>query len=237
MELSNVDIRVTPALHPDNVKNLDGFDGQTAPYVAPTQTAFSEAYEGIRAVHNAREKARKNPTWNEAMQIIQTDILAQKLSARITRIFDSTRENLNKGIIELERQLSAPIEAKASGSIAGEVRAHAKNLTNEQRSNFIRRAIEETDHVTVSCILGAPGYLSGLDDKAHKIYTRMWHEHNTPDVAKRLKVMKGARQMIEDKAGLTFIELEKAVGATSHKAKALREAKTDAEKAFILQDD
>lgn len=41
-------------------------------------TAFSTAYEGIRAVHEAREKAKTNPTLNEAHQIIHTDDFAQK---------------------------------------------------------------------------------------------------------------------------------------------------------------
>lgn len=34
--------------------------------------------------------------------------------------------------------------------------------------------------------------------------------------------MKGAKQMIEERAGLVFKELEKAVGAPPHKAAALR---------------
>ncbi len=34
----NVDARITPSLHPDNVKSIDGFDEQTAPYLAPTMT-------------------------------------------------------------------------------------------------------------------------------------------------------------------------------------------------------
>ena len=32
----NVDPRITPTLHPENVKNIEGYDDQTAPYLAPT---------------------------------------------------------------------------------------------------------------------------------------------------------------------------------------------------------
>ncbi len=42
--------------------------------------------------------------------------------------------------------------------------------------------------------------------------------------------------MIEERAGLVFKELEKAVGAPPHKAAALRKAKTEAEQAFVLKD-
>lgn len=233
---TEIDARITPTLHPDNVASIDGFDDQTAPYLAPTMTAFSTAYEGIRAVHEAREKAKTNPTWNEAHQIIHTDDFAQKHLARITKSFDVTRSNLEKGIAMLEQQLAAPIESKAAQSISAEIRAYAKNLPSEKRHAFIQQAIDEGDHTSVAALLGAPAYLSGLDANFQETYTRFWNERSAPEVAQRLKAMKGAKQMIEERAGLVFKELEKAVGAPPHKAAALRQAKTNAEKAFVLQD-
>ena len=232
----SIDPRITPTLHPDNVKTIEGYDDQTAPYLGPTMTAFSNAYEGVRAVWSAREAAAHNPTWNEAMQIIHTDDFAQKHFAKITKSFDVTRSNLEKGIAMLEQQLAAPIESKAAQSISAEIRAYAKNLPSEQRHKFIQEAIDAGDHTTVSALLGAPAYLSGLDGEFQQTYTRFWNERSAPEVAQRLKAMRGAKQMIEDRAGLVFGELEKAVGAPPHKAAALRQAKTNAEKAFVLQD-
>lgn len=232
----NIEAKITPSLHPDNVKAIDGFDEQTAPYLAPTMTAFSTAYEGIRAVHKAREKAKTNPTWNEAHQIIHTYDFAQKHLARISKSFDVTRSNLEKGIAALEQQLATPLESKAAQGVSAEIRAHAKNLPSEQRHEFIRQAIEEGDHTTVSAVLGAPAYLSGLDANFQRTYVRFWNECSAPEVAQRLKAMKGAKQMIEERAGLVFKELEKAVGAPSHKAQALRKARTEAEQAFVLKD-
>lgn len=232
----NVDARITPSLHPDNVKNIDGFDEQTAPYLAPTMTAFSTAYEGVRAVWAAKEAAAHNPTWNEAMQIIHTDDFAQKHFAKISKSFDVTRSNLEKGITMLEQQLAAPIESKAAQSIAGEIRAFVRDMPTEKRHKFIQEAIDAGDEKTVSALLGAPAYLSGLDANFQQTYVRFWNERSAPEVAQRLKAMKGAKQMIEERAGLVFKELEKAVGAPPHKAAALRQAKTNAEKAFILQD-
>lgn len=232
----NVDARITPSLHPDNVKSIDGFDEQTAPYLAPTMTAFSTAYEGIRAVNEAREKAKTNPTWNEAMQIIHTDDFAQKHLARITKGFDVTRSNLEKGIAMLEQQLTTPIESKAALNIAGEIRAYAKNLTTEERHKFVQQAIDSGDEKTVSAICGAPAYLSGLDANFQQLYVRFWNERTSPDLAQRLKAMKGAKQMIEERAGLVFESMTRAVGAPPHKAAALRKAKTEAEQAFVLKD-
>ena len=38
----SIDPRITPTLHPDNVKTIEGYDDQTAPYLGPT------AYSGER---------------------------------------------------------------------------------------------------------------------------------------------------------------------------------------------
>ncbi len=141
----NVDARITPSLHPDNVKSIDGFDEQTAPYLAPTMTAFSTAYEGVRAVLAAKEAAATNPTWNDAQRIIHTDDFAQKHLSRITKGFDVTRSNLEKGIAMLEQQLTTPIESKAAASLSAEIRSYAKNLTTEERHKFIQEAIDAGD--------------------------------------------------------------------------------------------
>ncbi|MFA5988760.1 MAG: hypothetical protein WC803_04040 [Sphingomonas sp.] len=64
----NVSTLVTPSLHPNNVKEIDGYDEQTALVLAPTVTAFDTAYQAVIAVSQAREAAKTNPTWNEAQQ-------------------------------------------------------------------------------------------------------------------------------------------------------------------------
>ncbi len=232
----NVDHRITPSLHPENVKSIDGFDEQTAPYLAPTMTAFSTAYEGVRAVLAAKEAAAANPTWNEAQQIIHTDDFAQKHLTRITKSFDVTRSNLDKAIVALEQQLTTPIESKAAASIAGEIRAFVRDMPTEKRHAFIQQALDAADHVTLGAVLGSPPYLSGLDANFQAVYVRHYHERNSPELAQRLKAMKGAKQMIEERAGLVFESMARAVGAPPHKAKALREAKTAAEQAFVLKD-
>lgn len=232
----NIETKITPSLHPDNVKSIDGFDEQTAPYLAPTMTAFSTAYEGIRAVHEAREKAKTNPTWNDAQVIIHTDDFAQKHLTRITKSFDVTRLNLDKAIVALEQQLTTPIESKAAASIAGEIRAFVRDMPTEKRHAFIQQALDAADHVTLGAVLGSPPYLSGLDANFQAVYVRHYHERNSPELAQRLKAMKGAKQMIEERAGLVFKALEEAVGAAPHKAQALRKAKTEAEQAFVLKD-
>lgn len=231
-----IDARISPALHPANVAQIDGYDADTAPVLAATMTAFDEAYRGIGQVFTAREKAKTNPTWNEALQLIHTQDLADKVLTKVAKGFDTTRANLERGIAFLEGELSQPVTTKAAGSIAAEIRAHVKALPTAKLHDFIQAAIAGDDHDTVSSLLGAPAYLSGLTPEFQKIYLRQYHEKNNPDKAKRLTAMRGAKAMIEERAGLVFKGLEQAVGAAPHRVKALREAKTNAEQAFVLKD-
>jgi len=231
----NIDTRVTPALHPEVVKALEGYDSDTAPYLAPTETAFSEAYIGISQVFTAREKAATNPTWNEAQQIIQTQDLADKVFARVAKGFDATRANLDRSIAFLEGELSTPLAQKAVGSLGREIREHVKALTTTEKHKFLQEAIDAGDEETVSAVIGAKHYLTGISVEMQTVLTRAWHTRQQPEKAKRLAAMQGARSLIEKNAPLVFAQLEKAVGMRPDKVKALRTAKNDAEQAFVLK--
>ena len=133
-----IDTRVTPSLHPDNVKEIDGYDEQTAPVLAPTMTAFDNAYQAVIAVHDAREAAKTNPSWNENQVVIHTDDLARRKMEHVTRTFDTVRGNLMKGIAHIEGELSAPITVKAAAQVAGEIRSFMRTMDTGERHEFIR---------------------------------------------------------------------------------------------------
>ena len=99
---------------------------------------------------------------------------------------------------------------------------------------FVQSAIESGDHMTVSAVLGAPAYLSGITPDMQRTLTRMYREKHSPVEAKRLRAMEAARDLIMRNSAPLFAELEKAVGAPMHKVQALREAKNKADKAFSL---
>lgn len=233
-----VDARISPSLHPDVVAlSVEGYDSETAPVLAHVVTAFSEMYEGLRSIHTARESARRNPTWNDAQQVLATQDLADKAFARAARHVDASRSSLAKGIESLEKDLTAPIEARAAHPIAVEIRAHAKALPKDKRHAFISEAIRNADAATIEAVLGAPAYLSGLDAEFVETYTRMWRERVDPAAAKRLKAMQSAKALLERNAPLLHGEVAKAVGMAPDKVKRLRDAKTAAEKAFIVAGD
>jgi len=161
---------------------------------------------------------------------IATQDVADRVFTRVAKLLDGTGGNLKKGIASLESELTKPIEAQASHQISMEVRAHFKSLKLEDRMALLRRAINGGDHRSATAVLGGPSYLSGLPDEIHALMTREYHEKHNPDKAKRLKAMKAAYELIGERSGLLFKELEKAVGMSPHKVKELKERKLHADK-------
>lgn len=228
---TDINTKISPALHPDNVKGLDGYDESTASYLSSTVTAFTNAYEGIAAVLEAKSVVNANHAWTPERRIIELGQLADKKLASISKSFDTTRANLLKQITHIEGELSAPVQAKSGTAVAAEIRAHVKALSFTERTTFIQQAIKEGDEISLTALLGAPSYLSGLDAKSQGVYLRQFHHRMQPEKANLLKVLRGAADLIADRGGLVFTQLEKAVGAKSNEVQQLRRAHEAATKA------
>jgi hypothetical protein len=218
-----IDSRVTASLHPGVVDALDP-DGVEAGVLAPTRAAFALAYNAISKMHTARAVASKDPTMTEATMTIAVADMGDRLMDKVTREFDSVRANLVKGIDALEASLRRPVEVQGAASVSAEIRAHIARMAPGERMEFLRKRIQAGDTITASAALGAPGYLSGIEDEVQTVLTRMFHERNSPDTARRLKAMQAARDLIEGNAPLTFKERDKAVGKHPGQVKLLRDA-------------
>ncbi len=240
-----IDTRVAADLHPGVVTSLDEYDDDTSTILGPTLSAFTEAYVGIGKVHDAKEKARTNPTWNKARQLIETDNFGQSVFAGVAKRFDSAAANLRTIINGIEKEFAAPIESKAAGIIAQEIRSHAKGLNTSERMTFVQAAIKDGDQRTATAILGAPAYLSGMDTDTQTVLTRMYHEHHEPVKAKRLRAGQAGLDLVENRGGVVLTQIAKAVGCLEERneqgfvtrriyAKELKSAQAEAEKAFVL---
>lgn len=232
-----VSTNVSPSLHPNNITALEGYNDSTSKYLAPVVTAFDEAYQSIQAVHEAREKADKNPAWTDASKVLQTANLAEKYQGRVCRKFDDAWSNLGKAITAIDEELSKPLEQLAgAGTVNGEIRTYSKSLERKERAELMTKAIQSNDTKTLGAILGAPPYLSGWSDVEHAHYQRLYHETSQPERANLLAVMKEARKKMGSVNGIILNGFEKAVGADWSKVQKLRKANSEAEQAFILKD-
>jgi hypothetical protein len=229
-----VDMNVSPSLHPQIVASMDDYDDSTSGDLQQVVEAFRVAYEGVSKVVSAREAAKLDPTMTEPARVVRIADHADRVGKDAAARFDKVTANMQSGIALLEKELTAPVQARAAHTIAVEIRAHIKGLASDQRLGFVRNAINRGDADTVSSVLGAPSYLSGIEPEAQAILLRMWHEKANPVAAKRLRAMQGALDLLGTKAPLLHRELERAIGVDHRKVKQFREAKNKADRAFSL---
>lgn len=229
-----IDPRVTPSLHPENVVRLPGYSDATKGYVEGTERAFREAYDGITAVLDAKEAVKSDMSLTEAGRTMKVDDMAQRVFKKVAALFDKESANLSKGIALIEEKLNAPVTARAAHPIAAEIRAHVRSMNESDRPGFIINSINSGDRITVESVMGAPSYLSGMRADTQAALLRMYHEKSAPDEAARLNVMQGALALLGSRGGMLFAALEQAVGANPQAVRKLREAKARADKALAL---
>lgn len=226
---------VTGSLHPQNLLAIDGINDDTRGYIAPAVEAFETAYLGIQKIHEARAAAEKNQAWTPENRQLMVANFAEKHQAQIAQKFDGAVANMTKTIDAMDAMLNDPVKADAErGAVAGEIRAHVKNLNAEQRHEFLRDAHDSGDVETLRAVLGAKGFLSGLTETERQTRTRMYHEKAQPEVSNRLKVLRAAREMLLERGGLVFSEVEKGIGAKWDKIQLLRKGQSHADKALTF---
>ncbi|HWJ68930.1 MAG TPA: hypothetical protein VNS79_02625 [Sphingobium sp.] len=230
----NIDTRVTPSFHPETVQAIAEYDDDTSGILAGTVSAFNEAYIAVGRVHDASAASKRNPAWNEAAALIETQNFADKLTTQLAKRFDSATANLNRVIEGLERDLSQPIAGAGVGAMAGEIRAYVHSLPEGSRIGFIQKAIEAGDERTVGAVLGGVPYLSGITPEIQNMLLRLHHEKSNPRAAKQLRAAKAGLELIGERGGLLWGEMEKAVGAKQAKVQKLRAAKAAAEQSFVV---
>lgn len=209
----SIDTRVSMELHADNVTSIEGYSDSVAHYLGPTREAFDSAYKFIAGIHNVREAAMADPTLTPAAALLKADDFARQKLPGVTKAFDGTIANLDKGIASLERELASPVKAQASQMVSGEIRAHMK--ASADRMGLMQKALNEGDDEVLSAVLGAPPMLSGFTKELHAQLLIMHHSKREPQKAAQLQVMHGAKNLLDARGGLVLKEMAKAVGVVT----------------------
>lgn len=207
-----IDTRISPTLHPGIAGEIADYDDDTRPLLGQTETAVDEAFKALQSIHNAKEGAAKNPTLNEAAQLIAVDNHANKVMGKVYASWSRTVDTLNANIAKLDKELNAPVEQRATASMASEIRAYFRGLKDGPRMNALRQAIEAGDEVTVTAVLGGRPYLSGLEPELHAEFLHDWHKAQRPLEAKRLGAMRQAADMLNNRYKLLTKAVTDAVG-------------------------
>ena len=230
-----INTAVSPSFHPENVKNIDGYNETSAPYLGPAEELMQDTYNTLGKLHEARKVASKNPTWNEQQQILHVSDTAYSQQQRLAKRFDSTVATMDKQIKSMDEMLTSPLKQKAgTGNLNTEIRKHVADMDINGRHKFLRQAIDKNDVTTLTALLGAPAYLSGMSDTEHSIYTRQYHEMVSPDTAQRLKALRNAKDYLEKRGSALLLEVEKAMGSNWRQVASIREAHSKATQALNL---
>lgn len=217
-----IDIRISLDLDPEAAMlTINDYDDDTASYVGPAKAAFAEAFASLRAIHDAKAAVVDDPTLNEAGQLLKVDDFAQKrMLAKVYPLWDTASSTLNAKVEAWEKEMTKEVVSQASQMVSGEIRAHFKALKNDgQRHAAFRQAMESGDQVTASAVLGAPAMLSGFDEEMKALLLREYHERFNPGLAKRLRAVTAARDLIDGRIGVLKKEVAKAVGTIKLKGK------------------
>lgn len=206
------DIRISPTLHPGIAGEIADYDDETRPLLGQTETAVDSAFKALQSIHNAKEGAALNPSLNPFEQLVAVDDHAIKVMKRVEGIWDRAIETLNNNVFAMEKDLYAPVEQRATATMASEIRRHFAGLEQGPRMNALRKAIEAGDAVTATAVLGAPSYLSGFEPDLHAEYLIDWHNAQRPVEAKKIRAMKAAADMLNGRFKLLTSAVEKAVG-------------------------
>lgn len=228
----SIDTRITPALHPINVRELDDYSEETTGVLARTESAFAYAYELLGKMFDASEAVRADPTLTEAAAVLRIADYGDKAFAGMAQRFDDAAANLKTIVASIETELTAPVESKASSTLSAEIRSYVAKLPDGERMSFVMKAIKDDDARTASAILGAPSYLSGLTSDMQAVLTRQFHEHSNPLQAKRLKAAQAGLELIGGRANLVFSMIQRAIATDPKKVARYRAAAAKTAKAF-----
>jgi len=212
-----------------NVKGYDNCQGLCRGAV----NALDTICENFSKVHEVKFTLEGNELVSKNECIVKTDGIANKyLTQGHTQLYE-VRVGIETQIESFTKELSRPLVQQASaGIINQEIRSHYKELTDSERGEQLRAAINSGDEKTAAAVLGAPPYLSGLNDSDQKNYTLMFHEKNNSETYGRLKTMTKVLEIVEHRQTLLQAEYDKAIGADTEKVNFLRSEKAKAEAAF-----
>ncbi|AUW58301.1 hypothetical protein C1T17_09495 [Sphingobium sp. SCG-1] len=209
----DTDTRISPTLHPGIAGEIADYDDETRPLLGQTETAVDAAFKALQSIHNAKEGAALNPSLNPFEQLVAVDDHANKVMSKVYGSWSRAVDALNNNVTAMEKDLYAPVESKASRAMATEIRQHFAGLeTDGKRMGALRKAIEAGDETTATAVLGAPSYLSGLSEELHAEYLRDWHNAQRPVEAKKIRAMRAAADMLNNRYQLLTKAVEKAVG-------------------------
>lgn len=160
----------TPGMseHYENEKpeELSEFSGAKLS-VSSALRVMKENYSLLQRAEEVRVANLKDPTNTKIGAMVKTyTFVKDKVRGPLYERTAAAEQGLRDQISEINTRVSRPITKEAeSGRFGSEARSHVKSLPVTDRVSFVRQAIDKGDYKTAAYVLGAPAYLSGLEEE------------------------------------------------------------------------
>lgn len=209
-----------------NIRKLDGYEDH-ATSLAGSVAAFDAMHAAVVSIIDAREKSTRDPTLgSEAAQVLKVATYADKLMEAASRKMDSAYQALQGQIKATEEELSRAVAVGIHTTLATEIRAHAKS--EKSPTQFVGNLIAQGDAQSVSAILGAPAFLSGLTEDMRAALVKQWNSKRNPVLTKRLALLQAVSDKLERAGSSLLPTVERAMGVKYETVKRLRDAQAAA---------
>lgn len=209
-----------------NISKLDGYEEHAA-LLAGSVAAFDAMHAAVVSIIDARDKSTRDPTLgSEAAQVLKVATYADKLMEAASRKMDGAYQSLEAQIKATEEELGRAVAGGIHTTLATEIRAHAKS--EKSPAQFVGNLIAQGDAQSVSAILGAPAFLSGLTEDMRAALIKQWNAKRNPALTKRLELLKAVSDRLERAGSSLFVTVERAMGVKYETVKRLRDAQSAA---------
>jgi hypothetical protein len=220
------------SLAPGNITGLDGYEEFGGWGLEHVVNAMDGLHTACANIIEARKSLQADPTLTDAARAIAVGTLADKLSTKVTKSVDASLAMLKKTIAAERAELSKPLAAAVSPELGREIREHVKNMKTGERISFLQAQAKAGDTVTLSAVLKAPAYLSGMEQSVLTTLNGELNRALNPQAVKRLAMLEAADQRLSHAGSIFIASIERAVGVRSGVIARLREQQGRARKSL-----
>lgn len=220
------------SLDPGNITALEGYEEFGGWGLEHVVSAMAGLHEACANIIQARTALQQDPTLTDAARAISVADLADKLTAKVLKSVDASLATLKKTIATERAELSKPLAAAVSPELGREIRAHVKALKPAERIGFLQAQAKAGDVTTLSAVLKAPSYLSGVGAEVLPMMNNELNRALNPQAVKRLAMLEAADERLSHAGAIFIASTERAVGVKQGVVARLREQQGRARKSL-----
>lgn len=220
------------SLDPGTITGIDGYEEMGGWGLDHVVRAMAGLHDACANIIEGRKAVQADPTMTDAARAIAVADLADKLAAKVTKSTDAALGLLKKTIASERAELSKPLAAAVNPELGREIRAHVKAMKSAERLGFLQAKAKAGDVTTLSAVLKAPSYLSGVEPELLSTLNNELNRALNPQAVKRLSMLEKAEEKLSHGGAIFIASTERAIGVKRGVVDRLRQQQGRARKSL-----